>query len=512
MPPKEYSVLVQLCLRFGPCTIFLHVTSAISTINMGKNTDKLYITQSEWALGDHSVGGGKKSEAQSGVQKNPFWHCTIGQQPIEHKNMMCDKLGYVYDIKNIVPYIVKQGKKAGKKGVPHPVEPGATLTRTDLMKLTVTVNGEGKIIDPVSFKEMSKYHNAVVVRPSKRVYLEDTIKELGKSGRDPVSDEAFTKTDVLRLRNFAEMEEGDGTLVKKGEADSSAQDIKPTDRTGQTTTHHVAASLTSTTYVPTTQVTVIEEDLVDKLKPKMAELKDPVYALLTINCQGKRGQINLELYPYNAPLTVYNFVKLAQKGYYDRTIFHRNIKHFMIQGGDPTGTGSGGESIFGKTFRDECGTFNPHTHDSRGVLSMANRGKGTNSSQFFITYSRAPHLDGKHTVFGRVVDNSFLTTLELSETVDDKPVKNITLESVSVSSDPFSFLEGGHINAQEANKKTTPMDDSPFLKKQTGESGKIGRYLKLSEPAEDAADDPTSSISQKRKRITSLANSNFSGW
>ncbi|KAG5367080.1 Peptidyl-prolyl cis-trans isomerase-like 2 [Yarrowia sp. B02] len=474
---------------------------------MGKNTDKLYITQSEWALGDHSAGGGKKNAAQSGVQKNPFWHCTIGQQPIDVKNMMCDKLGYVYDIKNIVPYIVKQGKKAGKKGVPHPVEQGATLARTDLLKLTVSVNGEGKIIDPVSFKEMSKYHNAVVVRPSKRVYLEDTIKELGKSGRDPVSDEPFTKTDVLRLRNCAEVEEGDGTVVKTGEAVATESD-KPVDRTGQTTTHHVAASLTSTTYVPTTEVTVVEEDLVDRLKPKMPELKDPVYALLTINCQGKRGQLNLELYPYNAPLTVYNFVKLAQKGYYDGTVFHRNIKHFMIQGGDPSGTGSGGESIFGKTFRDECGTFNPHTHDSRGVLSMANRGKGTNSSQFFITYSRAPHLDAKHTVFGRVVDNSFLTTLELAETVDDKPVKAITLESVSVSKDPFTFLEGGL--AKPA--RTTPMDDSPFMKKQTGESGKIGRYLKLSEPAEDASEDPSSSIAQKRKRITSLAQSNFSGW
>lgn len=493
---------------------------------MGKNTDKLYITQSEWALGDHSAGGGKKSASQSGVQKNPFWHCTIGQQPISPKNMMVDKLGYVYDIKNIVPYIVKQGKKVaggGKKGVVHPVEKGALLARTDLMKLTVSVNGEGKIIDPVSFKEMSKYHTAVVVRPSKRVYLEDTIKELGKSGRDPVSDEAFTKGDVLRLRNCADEEagggggggDGDGTVVRTGEKTAiladSATDSKPTDRTGQTTTHHVAASLTSTTYVPTTHVTVEETGLVDRLTPKMPELKNPVYALLTINCQGQRGQINLELYPYNAPLTVYNFVKLAQTGYYDGTVFHRNIKHFMIQGGDPSGTGSGGESIFGKTFRDECGTFNPHTHDSRGVLSMANRGKGTNSSQFFITYSRAPHLDGKHTVFGRVVDakNAFLTTLEMAETTaDDKPVKKITLESVSVSGDPFKFLE----EITEKTAKTTPMDDSPFLKKQTGDSGKIGRYLKLSEPVEEAVDDPTSSIAQKRKRVTSLASSNFSGW
>jgi peptidyl-prolyl cis-trans isomerase-like protein 2 len=94
-------------------------------------------------------------------------------------------------------------------------------------------------------------------------------------------------------------------------------------------------------------------------------------------------------------------IQLAKKGYYNGTIFHRSIRKFMLQGGDPTGTGSGGESIFGGPFADE---FTPQLrHNERGILSMANKGKDTNTSQFFITYAAAPHLNDKHTVFGRLI-------------------------------------------------------------------------------------------------------------
>lgn len=492
---------------------------------MGKNTDKPYITQSEWAQGDHSVGGGKKATSQApggGSQKNPFWYCTIGQQAVDPKNIMCDKLGFVYDIRNVVPYLVKRGKVGKKgKGVPHPVVEGATLARTDLMRLVVTTNSDGQLIDPVSFREMSRYNTAVVIRSSKRVYLEDTVAELGKAGRDPVSNEPFTSADVVKLRSCLDHSEASESVAAAsgavfGTASSATPSDTPLSRKG-TTTHHVAASLTSTAFTPTTTATMVEEDVVDSLKPKMPQLKDPVYALMSIDCQGAKGQLRLELYPYNAPLTVYNFIKLAQDGYYDGTVFHRNIIRFMIQGGDPTGTGSGGESIFGKTFRDECGTFNPHTHDGRGVLSMANKGKGTNSSQFFITYTRAPHLDGKHTVFGRVVDekSEFLTTLEMAETKDSTPTKPIILESIRVSSDPFEFLTKQVNPGDEEGGESSTKDDTPFLKKQVGESGKIGRYLKISadvNDGEDGEDDLSSSFVQKRKRVTSLGKSDFSGW
>jgi len=111
-----------------------------------------------------------------------------------------------------------------------------------------------------------------------------------------------------------------------------------------------------------------------------------------------RGTIELELYPQYAPITVNNFVFLAKQGFYDGVSFHRVIDNFVIQGGDPTGTGRGGP---GYQFTDELKN-NPLKHET-GVISMANAGPNTNGSQFFITHSPQPHLNGKHTVFGKVV-------------------------------------------------------------------------------------------------------------
>lgn len=116
-----------------------------------------------------------------------------------------------------------------------------------------------------------------------------------------------------------------------------------------------------------------------------------------VTIETSRGNIDLELYPEHAPITVNNFVFLARDGFYDGVGFHRVIANFMIQGGDPTGTGRGGP---GYRFEDEC-SGNPLRHE-RGVISMANAGPNTNGSQFFITHGPQPHLDGRHTVFGKV--------------------------------------------------------------------------------------------------------------
>lgn len=117
-----------------------------------------------------------------------------------------------------------------------------------------------------------------------------------------------------------------------------------------------------------------------------------------VRIETDRGVIELDFYPQYAPKTVNNFVFLAREGFYDGVAFHRVIPDFVIQGGDPTGTGRGGP---GYRFEDEF-AGNPLIHE-RGVMSMANAGPGTNGSQFFITHSPQPHLNGKHTVFGKVV-------------------------------------------------------------------------------------------------------------
>jgi len=117
----------------------------------------------------------------------------------------------------------------------------------------------------------------------------------------------------------------------------------------------------------------------------------------SLTIETEKGSIEIDLFAKEAPVTVNNFVFLAKEGYYDGLVFHRVIPNFMVQGGDPTGTGMGGP---GYNFKDEF-EGNPHTHET-GSLSMANAGPGTNGSQFFITHAPQPHLNGKHTVFGKV--------------------------------------------------------------------------------------------------------------
>ena len=142
------------------------------------------------------------------------------------------------------------------------------------------------------------------------------------------------------------------------------------------------------------------------------------------------GAIELELFDEDAPKTVENFRKLAADGFYDGVIFHRVIKDFMIQGGDPTGTGTGGP---GYTFEDE---FNDHKVE-RGALAMANAGPNTNGSQFFIvTTDAAPWLDGKHTVFGRVTGGmDAVDSIEGTETdAADMPSSDVVIERIELAS------------------------------------------------------------------------------
>ena len=135
-----------------------------------------------------------------------------------------------------------------------------------------------------------------------------------------------------------------------------------------------------------------------------------------------QGNIVIKLYPDIAPKTVENFLGLVKKGYYNGIIFHRVIKSFMIQGGDPTGTGMGGESIWGKPFEDE---FSQSVKfDRKGILAMANAGPNTNGSQFFITTAPTPWLTMHHTIFGEVVEGyETVEKIENCQTADgDKPV------------------------------------------------------------------------------------------
>jgi len=147
------------------------------------------------------------------------------------------------------------------------------------------------------------------------------------------------------------------------------------------------------------------------------------------NFETSLGKFKVELFSDKAPITVGNFIKLIKEGFYDGLLFHRVIPNFMIQGGCPHGNGRGGP---GYTIKDE---FHPDLkHDSKGILSMANAGPNTGGSQFFITVEPTPWLDGKHSVFGKVIEgiNVVEEISKVKTDRNDKPQKNITIDSIKI--------------------------------------------------------------------------------
>uniref|UniRef100_A0A8C7NFY1 PPIase cyclophilin-type domain-containing protein n=1 Tax=Oncorhynchus mykiss TaxID=8022 RepID=A0A8C7NFY1_ONCMY len=323
---------------------------------------------------------------------------------------------------------------------------------------------EGIVFDLLLFTDGNVKLKSVILTGN--VFSHEAVEQLNvktKSYRDLLSDEPFTRQDIITLQdptnldkfnvsdffhvknnlkvldpdeekakldpgyhlNSTNMETRE-TLAElykdyKGDAllasTMKEPQAKKTDKLNAAhySTGRVSASFTSTAMTPATEHTAdaISDDTV-----RYSYVKKKGYVRLHTN----KGDINLELYCDKVPKAGENFTKLCKKGYYDGTVFHRSIRNFMIQGGDPTGTGLGGESFWGKPFKDE---FRPNlSHTGRGVLSMANSGPNTNKSQFFITFRSCPYLDRKHTVFGRVVGGfEALTAMENIEAdpKTDKP-------------------------------------------------------------------------------------------
>uniref|UniRef100_A0A8B9Z3Y6 RING-type E3 ubiquitin-protein ligase PPIL2 n=1 Tax=Buteo japonicus TaxID=224669 RepID=A0A8B9Z3Y6_9AVES len=243
----------------------------------------------------------------------------------------------------------------------------------------------------------------------------------------------------------------------------------------------VSASFTSTAMVPETthEAAAIEEDVV-----RYKYVKKKGYVRLHTN----KGDLNLELHCDMTPRTCENFIKLCKKNYYDGTIFHRSIRNFVIQGGDPTGTGTGGESYWGKPFKDE---FKPNlSHTGRGVLSMANSGPNTNKSQFFITFRSCAYLDKKHTVFGRVVGGfETLTAMENveSDPKTDRPKEEIRIQTTTVFVDPYEeadaqvAAEREKVQLEEEAAKTKAEAVPPKKEVQTPKTYRqgIGKYINM---------------------------------
>ncbi|MEZ4742226.1 MAG: peptidylprolyl isomerase [Bdellovibrionota bacterium] len=210
---------------------------------------------------------------------------------------------------------------------------------------------------------------------------------------------------------------------------------------------------------------------VGKFSSAVANAKD-----LTATIDTSMGSIEVKLFHKRAPKTVSNFVELARKGFYNNLIFHRVIPKFMIQGGDPEGTGRGGP---GYSFEDE---FNKELrHSKAGMLSMANSGPNTNGSQFFITVAPTPHLDDKHSIFGEIT-KGLDVAVKISETKrnsSDKPEKDVVIKSIKINGDWFKPVALKKIQAltKEDLQKLTQKKAELLLKK-IAEAQSLGKMLK----------------------------------
>uniref|UniRef100_A0A1D2A8I5 Peptidylprolyl isomerase n=1 Tax=Auxenochlorella protothecoides TaxID=3075 RepID=A0A1D2A8I5_AUXPR len=277
---------------------------------------------------------------------------------------------------------------------------------------------------------------------------------------------------------------------------------------GHSTTGAASRAFTSTAMTPVTR---------NERTMELIELKPTKKGYMRLHTS--LGDLNLELHADLAPKTCENFFALLEGGYYTGTAFHRSIKNFMIQGGDPTGTGKGGESVFGGKFKDEL--TSALLHSGRGVLSMANSGPGTNGSQFFILYKSAHHLDYKHTVFGRVVGG--FETLTLMEKVpvddEDRPLQPITITGASVFVNPYKELLEEEAKAAAAKSATEAKEAAretesaapiqPFFALPSADDGEggVGKYLTA--PAGPARGGGTAA---PKKQKTGGGFANFDGW
>lgn len=462
---------------------------------MGKNQhskDQLHVRPTEWA----QDGGGAKRARKTPFTKLPLDCCFLSLQPFETPVGTRD--GQVFEAKFIIPYIKKFGRnpvgggnleisdlvplhfhRNGEGKIHCPVsfkvftnhshvvmnaasghiydaEVVETLNRKpknwkDLMtnqtfKLTDIVTIQHG--DDITSREVAKFYFMVegqqdeVVRTitNKKPKMtaaqeeEDKLKIRKNPAMERIYEEKARIAAEKEAEKPAAIEDKDAAS-SKGMAPNEGKERKANERF---TSGEVAESFTSTA-VPLRKQNDLrlmsEEEDLEELYNVVRKAKTKAYVRVVTS----EGMLNLELHTNIVPRTTDNFLRLCERDYYNGTVFHRLIHNFMMQGGDPTNTGRGGESAFegGKAFKDE---FDSRlSHQGPGVVSMANNGKNTNKSQFFISLKSCQHLDNKHSIFGRVVGGlQLLDVFNKWETeAKDKPKKAIRIIRTEVFKNPF---------------------------------------------------------------------------
>lgn len=523
---------------------------------MGKKQhqkDKLYITNKEWK---EEWGGKKDEKLKAKFRRLPFNFCSISLQPFEHP--LCTLEGVVFDLMNIIPFL-KRYKKSPVSGEP--------MLAKDLIKLNFTKDTDGKYHCPIMYKVFNENSHIVAIKSTGNVFSYEAIEELNlkpKNFKDLLNSEPFIRKDIITLQDPSKLEkfniskfyhiinnvkvlDKDEETAKKDpmyklqkpnlETESTLKELRkvykdPTESylkgksvsqdekdkyLAHYSTGEMSGAFTSTSQDREiiNQAAFLDDDVVRYDRVKKLDKKG--YVRLTTT----KGNLNLELHCEMVQKTCENFIKLCQKGYYSGTIFHRLIKHFMVQGGDPTGTGKGGESAFGNSFKDE---FKPNlSHSKEGILSMANSGKNTNGSQFFITLRSCQHLDNKHTIFGRIVGGiDILRLIESVETDDeDRPKEDIKILNTDIFNNPFEEVDE-QLKAEKETEKQKAEEEKKLQK--TGHVAKqekkakvyrpsgIGKYIptNISKRMNEDSIEPSSSTETKKKKSSGFGN--FSSW
>jgi peptidyl-prolyl cis-trans isomerase-like protein 2 len=493
---------------------------------MGKRQgEKIYVTAKEWA----TEGGGKAANSRPTrtFKPLPYYCCGLSLQPFETPVTTYPE-GTVFDILNIMPYIKKFGKHPGT---------GRPLTAKDLIRLTFHKNAQDEYMCPITYKAFTDHSHIVFIRTSGQVYSMEAVEQMNikiKSWNDLITGDPFTRKDIVSIqdpndmqkRNISEFhyvkqglslkdeEEEDPTkninavgttqkvlqeLASKGK---KAEEATPAQKKRKTVPTPAAAATTTAPPKPApapepkksgassaffTCAGFAEKATEDDIPIKKTKKKG--YVRFHTNL----GDLNIELHCDLTPLMCENFLLLADRGFYNNTTFHRLIPGFMIQGGDPTATGTGGKSAWGKPLKDEI--VHSLRHTARGVLSMANAGPNTNTSQFFILFKPATHLDNKHSVFGRVVGG--MEVLDLMETVPtdpkDKPRNDIVIKKVSIFVNPFDselleeeMKQEAEEEVKKAKEKADMEEFGSWYTNPTGDSKQavyrqgVGKYIHTS--------------------------------
>ncbi|EQC26258.1 hypothetical protein SDRG_15919 [Saprolegnia diclina VS20] len=561
---------------------------------MGKNQhskDRMFITASEHKY----LYGGKKEEVRRAYRRLPFDCCSISLKPFE--NPVCTREGHLFDIEAVIPY-VKEHNINPVTGQPLAVKdliklrfhknasgeyfcPVTYKVFTNSTKIAAVATSGNvyayEAIDELNIKAKN-WTDLVSGEAFKRKDILILQDPTDFSGREIENFEHFRKAkeaetkanptpemlNNIRVtsatsRILQEMEASKQKKrqredeLRRGEAERTAEEKIIADVSHSTkpvpvvdgdggklqysrfTAGECSRSFTSTELGPTTrnaQAVASEMEVLEARWAEVRQLKKKGYVRLTTTL----GVLNLEIDVDMVPRTSDNFLSLCEKGYYDNTEFHRIIPGFMMQGGDPTGTGRGGESIWGKPFRDEYDSRLRHTE--RGLLSMANSGVNTNGSQFFITFKDCTYLDNKHSIFGRVVGG--IEVLDAIEAVatdkSDRPYDRILVTSVHVFENPFKMYDTaaalGTTVLELKRKEEAPVVKGTVVKvgdewvaydgvvdvvalpkiDPSAAPGGVGKYLPKAPVAARKKPDTEPPVAKKAKRPATTTFSNFDGW